>query len=368
MPGTYRVGIIGSTGRGNYGHAVDQAWLSIPETEIVAVVDDNSQGLAAAKERLGVKTGFHDYRAMIEAVQPDIVAVCPRWIDRHRDMALAAVEHGAHVYMEKPFCRTLAEADEIVTACERTHVKLALAHPTRYSPKLEVIRQLTQQGRLGRVLEYRGRGKEDRRGGGEDLWVLGTHVMDMIRSLGGHPQWCFASVTAGGRAVSRDDVVDGNEGIGPLAGDAVQAMYGMADGSTASFQSYRGAAGNPSRYGLQIYGSEGVLELLEGTLPSVKYLGDPSWSPGRSGAVWQNVTSAGIDKPEPIQDAKVTARHYWAIRDLIEAIEEDRQPLSGMYEARGATEMIVAVFESHRIGGPVSLPLENRRNPLTMLA
>jgi hypothetical protein len=38
-----------------------------------------------------------------------------------------------------------------------------------------------------------------------------------------------------------------------------------------------------------------------------------------------------------------------------------------MYEARGATEMIVAVFESQRLGRPVPLPLENRNNPLTML-
>lgn len=368
MANTYRVGVIGSTGRGNYGHALDQAWLSVPETEIVAVADENPQGLAAAQERLGVEDGFGDYRVMLDAVRPDLVAVCPRWTSEHRDMVLAAVEHGAHVYMEKPFCRTLAEADEIVTACERAHVKLALAHPTRYSPRLNTIRQLIQDGKIGRVLEYRGRGKEDRRGGGEDLWVLGTHVMDMIRALGGHPQWCFAHVTQDGHPVTRQDVVEGNEGIGPLAGDVVRAMYGMPDGSTASFYSYQGAAGRPSRYGLQIYGSEGVLELLEGTLPSVKYLGDPSWSPGRSGTPWQNVTSAGIDQLEPIQDAKVTSRHYWAIKDLIDAIRQDRQPLSSMYEARGATEMIVAVFESHRVGGPVSLPLENRENPLTLLS
>ena len=55
------------------------------------------------------------------------------------------------------------------------------------------------------------------------------------------------------------------------------------------------------------------------------------------------------------------------VRDLIRSIEEDGQPLGSIYEGRGATEMIVAVFESHRQGGPVKLPLENRNNPLTML-
>lgn len=368
MADSYRVAVIGSTGRGDYGHAVDEAWLAVDNTEVVAVADDHAEGLAAAKARLGVTVGYLDYREMLDAVRPDIAAIGTRWLDHHRDMALAAVEHGAHVYMEKPFCRTLAEADEIVAACERSHVKLALAHPTRYSPRLNAIRTLIAEGKIGRVLEYRGRGKEDRRGGGEDLWVLGTHVMDMIRALGGHPQWCYGQVSQDGQPVTRRDVVEGNEGIGPLAGDAVRAMYGMPDGSTAYFSSCRNAAGQPSRYGLQIYGSEGMIELLEGTLPSVKFLADPSWSPGRSGATWQNVTTAGVDQPEPIEDSTQTSRHYWAIRDLIRAIEEDRQPLSGMYEARGATEMIVAVFESHRAGGPVALPLENRENPLAMLS
>ena len=56
-----------------------------------------------------------------------------------------------------------------------------------------------------------------------------------------------------------------------------------------------------------------------------------------------------------------------AVKDLIAAIEENRQPKCSVYEARGATEMIVACFESQRVGRPVPLPLVNRKNPLTML-
>jgi hypothetical protein len=58
------------------------------------------------------------------------------------------------------------------------------------------------------------------------------------------------------------------------------------------------------------------------------------------------------------------ARHLLAARDLIRAIEENTQPACNVYEARGATEMIAAVFESHRLKRPVALPLENRENPL----
>jgi hypothetical protein len=125
--------------------------------------------------------------------------------------------------------------------------------------------------------------------------------------------------------------------------------------------------GNPGRFGLTIFGSRGVIELLTGYLPSAKLLADPSWSPGRSGAKWQNVSSAGLDAPEPLKDGGLDAGNLAAVKDLIDAIETNRRPGCSLYEARAAIEMIVAVFESHRAGGLVELPLKNRQNPLTML-
>ena len=56
-----------------------------------------------------------------------------------------------------------------------------------------------------------------------------------------------------------------------------------------------------------------------------------------------------------------------AARNLLDCIEKNLDPVSNVYDARAATEMIVAVFESHRLGGPVVFPLENRKNPLSML-
>jgi len=367
MPKKYRIAAIGRTGHGDYGHGIDVLWAQVPNAEIVAVADDNEAGLAAAAKRLKVERAFSDYRTMLDDVKPDVVSIAPRWIDQHRDMILAAVERGIHVFTEKPFCRTLAEADEIVAACERTHVKLAIAHPTRYAPKAETAKRLIAAGKVGRVLEYRGRGKEDSRGGGEDLWVLGSHVMDLIRFFAGHPQWCFATVTASGRSIRKSDVHEGPEGLGPLAGDAVHALYGLADGATAYFSSLRGA-GDGARFALQIFGTAGVLEIDTGNAPHVKYLADASWSPGRSGARWQDVSSAGIALAEPADKAGLHLGNILAAQDLLAAIEEHREPKGGVYEARGATEMILAVFESQRVGGPVPLPLKNRQHPLAMLA
>ena len=115
---------------------------------------------------------------------------------------------------------------------------------------------------------------------------------------------------------------------------------------------------------MQIFGSKGVLEIVEGTLPPVRYLGDPAWSPGRTSSEWQDVSSAGIGVPEPLTGPEYRARHTLAIRDLLAAIENDRQPLGTTTAARDVTEMIVSVFASHFAGGPVRLPLPERGNPL----
>ena len=367
MANQHRVAIIGSTGRGDYGHGLDIAWKSVPEVEIIALADDDAKGRAAAVDRTGAKTAYADYREMLEKEKPAIVSICQRWIDRHHEMIMACVERGMHVFMEKPFCRTLEEADQIVRTCEMTHAKLAIAHQTRYCPVIPVVKRMIEEGKLGTILEMRARGKEDQRGGAEDLWVLGSHLMNLMQVFAGPPVSCFAAITSKGKAISKDNVREGNEGLGPLAGDAVDAQFQFSNGVTGYFGSHRGQEGKPSRFALQIFGSKGIVEYLTGYLPAVNFLPDPGWSPGRSGAKWQKVTSAGAGVAEPIKPGGIPNGNVAAINDLIAAIEENRQPLCSVYEARATIEMIMGAFESQRLGKPVSLPLENRKHPLTML-
>ena len=368
MPKRYRVAIIGSTGRGDYGHGLDVAWKEVPQAEIVALADDSEKGRGAALERTGARAAYADYREMLDKEKPAIVSICQRWVDRHHEMIMACAERGIHVFMEKPFCRTLTEADEIVRTCEMTHAKLAIAHQTRYCPIIPVVKRMIDEGELGTILEMRARGKEDQRGGPEDLWVLGSHLLNLMQVFAGSPASCFATVvTSRGKPITKQDVVDGNEGLGPLAGDAVNAIYQFPMTVAGFFGSRRGQEGKGARFGLQIYGSKGIVEYLTGYLPAVFFLADPSWSPGRSNARWQRVTSAGVGVPEPIKAGGIPNGNVVAIKDLIAAIEENRQPLCSVYEARATVEMIMAVFESQRLGKPVKLPLENRRHPLTML-
>src|SRR3989442_10746635 len=183
MARTYRVAVIGRTGKGNYGHGLDVVWKALDNVEIVAVADEDEKGRAAAAQRLGAKNAYADYRQMLEKERPQIVSVADRWLDAHRDMVIACAEAGASIFLEKPICRNLAEADEMVAACEKHHVKLAIAHQTRYSPRLQRVREMIADGLIGDVLEMRARGKEDNRAGGQDLMVLGTHLMDLMRFL-----------------------------------------------------------------------------------------------------------------------------------------------------------------------------------------
>jgi predicted dehydrogenase len=367
MTKTYRVGIIGATGRGDYGHAVDTAFGLVDRVEVVAVADRDPQGRLAAQQRHGVARGYEDYRRMLAEERLDIVAICSRWVDQHHAMLMAAAEAGCHVYMEKPFCRTLAECDAVVQQFDMRHLKLGIAHVAVHSPVLHTVVRLLADGVIGELLELRGRGKEDQRGGGEDLWVLGSHIFAVMQFLAGAAERCFATVSHGGQAIGPGDIAAGPEGIGLLAGDAIEARYWFPGGVTGYFASRRSMGGRPSRFGLQIFGSEGVIELETGYLAPAWLLRDAGWSPGRSGRGWQRVSSAGIDQPEPRDDGGYPGGHAAAIADLIGAIEEHRDTRLGPRGATGVIEMIAAAYESQRLGVAVSLPLTSRVNPLSLM-
>lgn len=365
----YRVALIGHTGQGNYGHGLDTVWKTLPERfQVEAVTDVNPAGLAKAVERTGAEKGYTDYGKMLKEVRPEIVAICPRWLNKHHEYAMAAAEFNCHIFMEKPFCQTLEEADEIVNTLEMKHLKLAIAHQSRYSPVLNVVQRLITDGAIGTPLEIRGRGKEDRRGGGEDLWVLGSHVLDLFRAFFGDVATCRAEVLQAGKAATKEQIVEGNEGLGPLLGDELHADYTFKDSTVRGyFSSVRNQGGSPSRFGLQIFGSEGIIDFYTNYLTPAFLLSDSSWSPGRTAKQWEPISSEGVGVPERLPDVGPTGGNKAAALDLVTAIEQDRRTLSSAEDARSSVEMILSVFESHRQQQRVEFPLKNRKHPLASL-
>ena len=367
-----RVAVIGRTGRGDYGHAIDELFLDLPGAEVIAVADENEAGLAKAATRhgLAVDASFADWRAMLAAAKPDVVAICMRHIDCHAEMAIAAAEAGARgILMEKPFVPTPAEADAVIAACEKAGTKLALAFVNRHSGTYGALRDLIEEGRIGQLLELRARGKEDRRGGGEDLWVLGSHVLDLMVDLGGAPTWCQATVTLDGRPITAVDAVAGPEGIGLIAGDSIAAMFGLADGPVGYFASVREAGLKQPAFGITVVGSKGAIHIRPDHLPQAYLREAPLWRTDRD-FPWRPLGPMGLeDAPAPALtgEARTAVRAGWGRRaavDLIDAIANDREPETGMYAGRTVVEMNAAVYASAVTGERVMWPLEERGNPL----
>lgn len=363
----WRVGIIGHTGRGNYGHGLHTMWLALPEAEIVGLADPDDAGREQARVQVGLNSAYADYRRMLTEVRPEIVVVSPRHVDQHRDMIIAAAESGARgIYCEKPFCRTPAEADEIVAACQRSEIRLALAHRNRYHPAVPVAVQAVQRGEIGRLLEVRCRGIEDKRGGAQDLWVLGTHVFDMARAFIGDAVSCSAEMLEGTRPVTRADIVEGAEGVGLIAGNRLHARYETTAGVPLYFDSIREAGVKAANFGLQLVGTGGIIDLRIDVEPLVHLVPGNPFMPTDKSRPWIPISSAGVGQPEPIADLKQqVAEHLFAARDLLAAVSENRPPLSSETDGRAIVEMILAAFASHAAGGlRVAIPLASRGHAL----
>src|SRR5687768_951283 len=123
----YQAAIIGRTKQGDYGHGLDVVYNGMPNVKVVAVAGPDPAGRAACAARTGAAQQFADYREMLQRVKPDLVSIGPRWVDCHHPMVLDCAAAGVKgVYCEKPFARTLAEADEMVEACRKSRMYVAV--------------------------------------------------------------------------------------------------------------------------------------------------------------------------------------------------------------------------------------------------
>ena len=158
----------------------------------------------------------------------------------------------------------------------------------------------------------------------------------------------------------------GAEGLGPLAGDELHVRFRMENGVMATFDSIANDDTSNFGFGLQLIGSGGIIAIRADRDPLAHLVtGNPFMPPG-SPREWQPITTRGVgrkeDRPELIREIH---EHVVAVRDLIVAVDEGREPVCGLEEGAGTVEMICAVFESHRQGGrAVAFPLGERGHPL----
>ena len=173
-----------------------------------------------------------------------------------------------------------------------------------------------------------------------------------------------------GRPVTGKDVVEGAEGLGPLAADEVHARWRMEKGITATYTTFVNDGSDKKGYAAHMMGTKGMISIHIDRDP-VAWLspGNP-FDPASRSLPRVPITTAGLGQPEnnPALVAKVH-NHVLAIEDLIAAVDNDREPLCDARQGATTVEMICAVFESHRQGGrEVAIPLQGfRGNALTKL-
>ena len=376
MSATLKVGIIYDRSHKSLGgHGTHLAFRGLP-VRTVALVDRKQDGLREAQDKVGAERVYGDWLEMMDREEPDIVVLGSRDPIDHWPPLLEAVRRGIHVLVEKPMCTTLEEADTLLSLSKRTGSRVCVAHLARYAVLFRTMKRMLDEGAIGTPLSVYGRGKEDERGGGEDLLVLGTHSLDVMCWLFGMPENLFAEVTVNGAPLKPTDRSVTKEPLGPVAGDNVFAHLRFPGGVRGFFESRKGIyqPDKQVRMGLTVVGTNGALSMrYTNAKPGEddrKLRLTRSTYPVEDAADYEEVPlpeDVAIPGAEPlIMDfiPYFSINNRLAAWDLIQAIQEGREPRASASDAAAVLEIIQGIYLSQLEGRRIEFPLTNRRHPL----
>ena len=140
-----KVGVIGSGGIFRGSHA---PYYEISErAKIVAVADVNEGNAKSQAERFGADA-YTDYRQILDRKDVDAVDVCTHPAP-HCEVVVAAAQAGKHILVEKPMCRNVAEADEMIAAADEAKVTLQVAYVLRFEQSRMKLKLFLDDGTLG---------------------------------------------------------------------------------------------------------------------------------------------------------------------------------------------------------------------------
>lgn len=191
------------------------AWANLPNVEIAALCDCDERCLREMSKQFGVKRTFADYEDMLSCGDLDVIDVCtPNFL--HMPQAIAALEAGKHVMVEKPLARNFQEAVKIVKAAGKNDRKLTIAFPLRFRFEGATLKKFADAGEFGdiyyvhaRALRRRGVPSwgvftdKEKQGGGP-LIDLGVHYIDLMLWLMGHPKPISATGTVYTKLANRE--------------------------------------------------------------------------------------------------------------------------------------------------------------------
>ena len=348
------IGLIGAGIMGSYGHY--PGYVEIPDkAKVVAICDKAESALNDLAQRSGAKP-YTDYVELLKDPNVDAVDIClPHFL--HGRVALAALEAGKHVIVEKPFTMTLEEADKVISTAKQKGLKLMVAENMRFVKAYEVTKSLVDSGEIGQICYARAytggpsgslmdtedwRSKLSEAGGGTMI-DDGIHCFYLFRWMVGEPTSVYA--------VTNKFVKDSPREVEDNAVGTVR----FANGAMGIF-SFCTTTASPWTEQLELFGTEGsiLVDFLSHSpvrvFSSKRRLDDlpEQWS-FYGNILWQ----------EPIIEHSV---HEWVtlamrteVKHFVDCILEDKEPLVSGEDGKKAVEMVLKAYESAKLGKEVTI-------------
>jgi UDP-N-acetyl-2-amino-2-deoxyglucuronate dehydrogenase len=336
---TLHCGIIGA---GNISETHARAASEIEGLRVAAIYGRNSEKAERMAGTFGGKV-YTEIEEFLNHKPLDIVAIgSPSGL--HAEQGIMAARRGIHVLVEKPIDISTARADALISECEKAGVKLGVFFQDRVSEGIVKLKQLVDQGTIGRPLlasarvrwyrpaEYytgsKWRGTWELDGGGA-LMNQGVHTIDLLLWLLGPVSKVYArAVTALHRIEVEDTVV---------------ATIEFESSAVATFEATTAAyPGYPRR--LEISGTEGTVTLEHDRILSLDLKNSDN-----TFNVKESNTNLSASSPV-VSDVR---GHRRLFEDFIHAIQTNSRPVCDGREARRSVELIEAIYSSSRTGEPV---------------
>jgi predicted dehydrogenase len=267
---------------------------------------------------------------MLDSMKPDIVSVCT-WPHLHREVVMAAAETSSvrGIICEKPLALGLRDMQDMIAACEKAGIRLAIGHQLRYQRRHELASDLIRSGTLGEIERIWATSASG------DLMGNAIHTIDLVL-------WYCGDAQASDLCAQVDAPVEPAYRFGhPVERTAVAIGRITPAGQTVPARLVVESGGLWGRgyHHIVVEGSTGRMEVNRPDGPPLRV--DLA---GHGG--WETVD---IDRePDP---------SVGAARELFEAVEQGRDPRASGQAGYRSAEFVLAVYGSALKRGPIHLPL-----------
>jgi predicted dehydrogenase len=145
---TLRWAILGA---GRFGAVHAEVLRQMPGVQLAAVSLRTQEKAEAAAREMGAQRAYGDYRRLLDDPDIDVVTITTHWKE-HFEPALAALDSGKHVLLEKPMAAIADECRKLVKAARRAKGVFMVGHICRFDPRAALAKQAIAEGRIGRII------------------------------------------------------------------------------------------------------------------------------------------------------------------------------------------------------------------------